>query len=85
MADKAPAVLHEGDELSAGITVRGQDKTDAQALALAKHRLDQWQGQQLSILPLGCHFQSSDIVTPRRSGEFSVTRTVKVVADENPQ
>lgn len=84
MADESPAVLQEGDELSAGITVRGQSKTDAQALALARPRLSEWQGQMVSVLPLGCHFQSSDIVSPKTNGEFSVMRTVKVVADEDP-
>lgn len=84
MEQESPAVLQEGDELSAGVTVRGQSKTDAQALALAKPLLSEWHGQQLSILPLGCHFQSSDIVSPKTNGEFSVTRTLKVVADEDP-
>ncbi|MCB5205011.1 hypothetical protein LH464_21325 [Neorhizobium sp. T786] len=83
MENETPAVLSLGDEVSAGITVRGPGLTDAQAISMAKPSLDEWQGQQIGRLPEGCHFQSSDRVLPPVSRQYSASRTLKVVRDED--
>lgn len=82
MKEMAPAVLALDEETTAGISVRGA--SGSQALELARPHLDEWQGQQIWRLPDGCHFQSSDHVTAPSGGQQTVSRTLKVVADENP-
>jgi len=79
--NEEPAVLHAGDDINAGISVRGVG--GAQAIDLAKPHLDEWQGQQIGRLPEGCHFQSSDTVTTPSGGQQTVSRTLKVVHDED--
>lgn len=76
-----PAVLHIGDDISAGISVRGVG--GARAIELAKPQLDEWQGQQIGRLPDGCHFQSSDTVSAPSGGQQTVSRALKVVRDED--
>lgn len=78
-----PAVLSLDDEITAGISVRGVG--GAEAKELAKPHLDEWQGQQIGRLPDGCHFQSSDTVTPPSGGQQTVSRTLKVIADEDAE
>ncbi len=77
------AALSPGDKISAGITVRGY--SGAQAIAMAKPRLDEWQGQQIFRLPDGCHFDSSDAVSEPSNGHQTVTRTLTVMDDEDAQ
>lgn len=78
-----PAVLSLNEEISAGISVRGVGGADA--MGLAKPHLDEWQGQQIGRLPERCHFQPSDTVTAPSGGQQTVSRTLKVVADEDAE
>lgn len=73
-------MLSVGKEVKAGITVRGY--TGDQAISMAKPHLDEWQSQQSELLPSDCHFEMKDNVSPPSFGQQIVTRTLKVVANE---
>jgi hypothetical protein len=76
--------LKLGDEIKAAITVRGGSVTEDFALQVAAPRLSDWQGLQSDRLPDGAHFEASDAFTAKPQGEYSVTRTLKVVEDNGP-
>ncbi len=71
-----------GDEIEAAITVRGGSVTEDFALQVAAPRLSDWQASQSGLLPDGAHFEASDAFTAKPQGEYSVTRTLKVVEDD---
>ena len=71
-----------GDEIKAAITVRGGSVTEDFALQVAAPRLSDWQASQSDLLPDGAHFEASDAFTAKPQGEYSVTRTLKVVDDD---
>lgn len=75
--------LSLGDEISAGITVRGSSITEQSATALASPPLDTWQGNQAARLPEGCSFEASSEFSPKPQGEYRIIRTLKVVEDED--
>jgi hypothetical protein len=71
-----------GDEIKAAITVRGAAVTEEFAMQVAAPRLSDWQASQSDRLPDGAHFEASDAFTAKPQGEYSVTRTLKVVKDD---
>lgn len=76
--------LELGDEISAGITVRGSSVTEDSATAIGSPFLDTWQANQSVRLPNGCHYEPSTEFSLKPQGEYRLKRTLKVVEDENP-
>lgn len=85
MTEPSAAALLIGEQLSVGISVRGSRATEAQAIALGQPRLDEWHGQQVYRLPEKSHFDASDAVSQKADGVCTVTRTLRVVADEDEE
>lgn len=79
MAEKLPI----GAEAKAAITVRGSSVTQDWAIATAAPRLNEWQASQNERLPDGAHFEATDTFAAKPQGEYSVTRTLKVVEDDS--
>lgn len=77
--------LELGEEISAGITVRGSSVTEQNATALASPVLDTWQAQQAARLPDGCHYEPSTEFSQKPQGEYRLKRILKVVEDEDSQ
>jgi hypothetical protein len=76
--------LSLGDEISAGITVRGNAVTDQMAADLCGPKLAVWQQEQNARLPDGTHFEAVDDFSQKPQGEYRLKRTLKVVhEDEN--
>jgi hypothetical protein len=80
MTESQPiAALELGDTISASITVRGQRVTESSGLALASAPLDDWQRSQDYRLQEGWAFEPSTTFADKPQGEYSVTRTLKVI------
>lgn len=73
-----------GDEISAGITVRGFSVNEHTASAQGGSRLDAWMSAQEARLPDGAKFEASDAFSSKPQGEYRLLRTLKVIEDENP-
>lgn len=71
-----------GDEIKASITVRGGTVTEEFARQVAAPRLNDWQASLNDRLPNGAQFEASDEFKAKPQGEYSVTRTLKVVEDD---
>lgn len=79
---EAIAALNPGDEISAGITVRGSTVTEASGTALASGPLGGWQQSQRARLPANHTFEANDVFSAKPQGEYLVTRTLKVVEEQ---